>query len=75
MKRKRPRQYSFVRFLFDEIGPKYHSQYPFTRKGVYLYFGEIPNMPGHCVVVDHKTGKIYSGYHADNFVEVPEDET
>src|SRR5205085_2323894 len=48
-KKKKPRQYSLVRFLFDNLPTEYHSQYPFTRDGVYVYFGEIPNMPGHCV--------------------------
>jgi hypothetical protein len=53
---------------------KHHKKYPFTEKGVYLFFGEIPNMPGHCVVADHRTGQIYSGYHTENFVELDEDE-
>lgn len=69
-----PRQYSLVRFRFDDVPAEYHSKYPFTRDGVYLFFGDIPNMPGHCVVADHRTGQIYSGYHTENFVEVPEDE-
>lgn len=72
---KIPRQYSLVRFLFDSMELKYHSQYPFTRKGVYIFFGEIPNMPGHCVVADHQTGKLYSGFHTENFAELSEDET
>ena len=45
-------------------------KYPFTRDGVYLFFGEIPNMPGHCVVACHKTGRIFSGYHTENFAEI-----
>jgi hypothetical protein len=32
-------------------------------------------MPGHCVVADHRSGKLYSGYHVENFVEISEDET
>jgi len=70
-KRKHPRQYSLVRFLFDDVDVKYHSQYPFTRDGVYVFFGEIPNMGGHCVVANHKTGQIFSGYHTENFSELP----
>lgn len=27
-------------------------------------------MPGHCVVANHKTGKILSGYHLENFKEL-----
>jgi hypothetical protein len=70
-----PRQYSLVRFLYDSLAEKYHSQYPFTRKGVYVFFGEIPNMPGHCIVADRQTGQIFAGYHTENFAEIPEDET
>lgn len=70
-----PRQYSLVRFAFEHLSPKYHDKYPFEPDGVYVYFGEIPNMPDHCVVADHRTGKIYSGYHAENFLELSEDET
>jgi hypothetical protein len=73
-KPKIPRQYSLVRFCFDQMPVKSHTSYPFTEKGVYVFFGDIPNMPGHCVVADHKTGQIYSGYHTENFVEIPGDE-
>jgi hypothetical protein len=31
-------------------------------------------MLGHCVVADHETGRIHSGYHTENFVELTEDE-
>jgi hypothetical protein len=75
MRRKRPRQYSLVRFRFDDIDLKCHGDYPFTRKGAYVFFGEIPNMPGHCVVSDHSTGQLFSGYHTENFAEISADET
>jgi hypothetical protein len=76
MKRSRvPRQYSLVRFRFDQLEAKLHANYPFTTDGVYVFFGEIPNMPGHCVVADHRTGRIYSGYHTEHFAEIPKDET
>ncbi len=70
-----PRQYSLVRFLYDSLDGKYHCQYPFTRKGVYIFFGEIPNLPGHCVVADRQTGQIFAGYHSEHFAELSEDET
>jgi hypothetical protein len=70
-----PRQYSLVRFRFEELEAKFHDKYPFTADGAYVFFGEIPNMPGHCVVADHRTGRIYSGYHTEHFAEIPEDET
>ncbi len=72
--RRIPRQYSLVRFQFDKLPAEYHSKYPFTLDGVYVFLGDIPNMPGHCVVADHRTGQIYSGYHTENFVEFPGEE-
>ena len=63
-----------MKFDFDSLDEKYHSQMPFTRKGVYVFFGEIPNMPGHCVIADQKTGQILSGSHTGNFVELTEEE-
>jgi len=73
-KTKIPRQYSLVRWVCKGINPKIKGKYPFKENGIYIFFGEIPNMPGHCIVSDHKTGKIYSGYHTDNFVELTGDE-
>jgi len=60
--------------MFDDIPVSYHSKYPFTADAVYVFFGEIPNMTGHCVVANHATGQIHSGYHIENFVELPQDE-
>lgn len=53
---------------------EYHAKYPFIKDELYVFLGEIPNMGGHCIVVEHKTGKIFSGYHTENFSEVPEAE-
>jgi diadenosine tetraphosphate (Ap4A) HIT family hydrolase len=71
---KSPRQLSLVRFDFDALPAEYHARYPFEKGHTYVFFGEIPNMPGHCVVADHQTGRVYSGYHTENFVELSEDE-
>jgi hypothetical protein len=43
--------------------------YPFKPKKAYLFLGEIPNLPGHCLVADAKTGRIWTGYHTENFQE------
>jgi len=40
----------------------------------FVFLGEIPQMPGHCVVVDYESGKVYSGYHTENFIELKDDE-
>lgn len=71
---KQPHHLSLVRFNFGDLPAKYDGEYPFERNAVYVFFGEIPNMPGHCVVANHKTGQIYSGYHIENFEELPEEE-
>jgi hypothetical protein len=71
---KNPRPLSLVKFNFDTMPVEYHSTYPFQAGAVYVFLGELVNMRGHCVVADHKTGQIYSGYHTDNFVELSEDE-
>lgn len=70
-----PRYLSLVRFSFANIPHSYHARYPFTDGHSYIFFGEIPNMPGHCVVADHKNGQMYSGYHTENFREIPDDRT
>jgi hypothetical protein len=70
-----PRQYSLVRFDFDSLPKEYHAGYPFKKDSAYVFLGDIPNMRGHCVVIEHRTGKVYSGYHTDNFTEINEDET
>lgn len=41
---------------------------------IYIFLGEIPNMPEHCIVAGHKSGRVYSGYHVTNFQELNEDE-
>ena len=41
--------------------------YVFDKDNLFIYLGEIPNMPGHCVLIGHESGKIYSGYHIEDF--------
>ena len=72
--KKKPRSLSLVRFSFPSLSREQRKKFPFKENGVYVFFGEIPNMPGHCVVADHKTGKILSGYHTEYFRELTRDE-
>ena len=71
--RKDPRPNSLVRFEYGNVPAEYHTQYPFNETHTYLYLGEIQNMPGHCSVAN-KEGRVYWGYHTDNFIELTEDE-
>lgn len=52
---------------------RHTSGYPFKHGESMLLLGEIHNMPGHVAVVNKK-GKIFWGYHDDNFREPTEDE-
>lgn len=63
-----PRQYSLVKYkptvdydMFGGSNPQL------------IFLGEIPNMPGHCAVAS-KHGKVYFGYHTDDFVELTAEE-
>jgi hypothetical protein len=50
--------------------------YPFADEPnlTFVYLGEIKQMVGHCIIVGYETGRIFSGYHADTFQEIPEDD-
>ena len=74
--RRAPRQYSLVK-----IDPK-HKQWLesnasdsiLLKEEAFVYLGEIPNMPDHCIIAGQKSRKIYSGYDITNFIELTEDE-
>lgn len=64
-----PRPLSIVEYVAYD-GEK---RLPFKKGSRFIFMGEIPNMDGHCVVSDIKTGKVISGYHVGRFKEVPLD--
>jgi hypothetical protein len=70
-----PRQYAFVKFDMEGYDPEIQGmyQYPFKLNKRYTFLGEIPNMPGHCIVMD-SDGKTFTGFHTENFVELTFDE-
>jgi hypothetical protein len=47
--------------------------YPFKSGESLLFLSEIVQMPGHCAVVN-RSGRVYWGYHTDNFREPLEEE-
>lgn len=71
-----PRQYSLVVFKdwYKKELKKFNMQ-SWIDHEPFIYFGEIPNMPGHAVLVSHKTGKVFSGLHIEDFRELTEEET
>jgi hypothetical protein len=67
-------KFPLVKFNFSEIPIEYHKAYPFSYNDDFLFLGEITQMPGHCLVMNHRTGQLYSGYHSDNFILIPDED-
>ncbi len=65
MKNKTPRTFSRCRLTKDVFG--------FDSIREFLYLGEIPNMTGHCAVID-STGRVEVGYHVEDFRELTDNE-
>ena len=75
-KYKIPRKLSLVKFDYNKMPKKYHKDYlkTFEKDKHYLFIGEIPNMPGHCVI-SKEGGVITLGWHTDDFIELTDEET
>ncbi len=43
-------------------------------KNTYVFLGEIPQAPGHCVLADVNTGKVECMYHTDSLRELTDEE-
>jgi hypothetical protein len=69
-----PRPMSLVKLREGFFSAKEVVSLPFSDDFPLVFLGEIPNMAGHGVFSGSKTGKVYSGYHIDQFVELSEDE-
>ena len=54
-----------------ELHKGYEKSYPFENDEHMLFLGEIEDMPGHCAVVN-RSGKVFWGYHTDNFRDLTE---
>jgi len=72
-KRKKPRRLSLVKAPAVILEGK-TVRFPYAKDQPLIFLGEIPNMPGHCVVIGAKSGRVYSGYHTGNFVELSDDD-
>lgn len=72
-----PRQYALVKLVeimkiwLTENG---HKDSPLLAEDVFVFHGEIPNMPEHCIVSGQTSGKVFSGHHTSNFIELSEGE-
>jgi hypothetical protein len=73
----KPRRLALVKFTPPEspvVKGGWARRYPFKKKEAYVFLGEIPNMPGHCVVAERMNGKIHAGFHTELFSELATDE-
>lgn len=72
-----PRQYALVKltdFMKDWLRDNDQTDSPLLSEDIFIFHGEIPNMPEHCVVSGHKSGKVLSGYDTCNFIELSDSE-
>jgi len=73
-KNNKPRQYALVKLTDEEIAA-HEKSFSKVENNRYIYMGEIPNMPGHCIVAGVVSGKTYTGMHIKSYEEVDADDT
>ena len=64
-KLKSIKKLSIVKWVGDK---NFYIDCPFNQESRYIYYGEIPNMRGHCVISNTETGELFSGYHCSDFI-------
>jgi len=69
-----PRPYSLVTIKDQWQETARTCALPFLNDLPLIFLGEIPNMPGHGVFAGHRSGRLYSGYHIEQFIELSEEE-
>ena len=52
--------------------PEFYEQ--FMANESFVYIGEVVQMPGHIICAGVQDGKVYVGFHDDDFVELTDDE-
>jgi len=68
------RKLSLVRLRKKWASTPSAQELPFLNDMPLVYLDEIPNMPEHGVFAGHRSGRLYSGYHIAQFVELAESE-
>jgi hypothetical protein len=69
-----PRRLSLVKLNKQRISSKVTPRYPFQMDAVFVFLGEIPNMREHCVLLEVSSGRCFSGFHSNLFVEISPDD-
>jgi hypothetical protein len=71
---KLPRKLSLVRLKKKWAAQEASQDLPFIDDMPLIFLGEIPNMRTHGVFIGHKSGRVYSGFHIYQFVELSDNE-
>lgn len=58
---------SIVEFTPEFTPESQRKNCPLHEGRSYVFMGEMPSMPHHCVVFDYKSGQMYAGYHINLF--------
>lgn len=69
-----PRQLTLVKLKSAWGSTAESNKFPFINDMPLVFLGEIQNMPEHGVFAGHASGRIYSGFHIEYFIELSEDE-
>jgi hypothetical protein len=72
--KKTPKINSLVKFNCNSIPKNYKKEYPFKPTDVFLFLGEVTQAPGHCCVINIKTGKFYGFFHTSDFIQLTSEE-
>lgn len=67
------RQNSLVKFDSTNMPDRVRDLYSFSPDDVFVYLGEIIQMPGHCIVIRQSDGRVFCGCHTENFAEILEE--
>ena len=65
------KKYSVVKLtdsFKQAMAPK--PEHPILQEDSFIFYGEIPDMDGQCIVTGQTTGKVYSGFLKKNFEPV-----
>lgn len=65
-----PRFMSICKFTTAYYPKELQSQWPMDKRGRFIFFGEIPNMPGHCIVMNMSTKEFHNSWPVHLFVEL-----
>ena len=64
---------TLVKFNFEKVSASSRSSYPFTPHDIFVYLGDVVQMPGHGIFARKKDGRVFFGYLTENFAEIHQD--